>query len=46
MTALKNAVRHHLAGDNADIPHLFTPLGRAYLAQLTLAEGRAASLGA
>jgi transposase len=38
MTALKNAVRHHLAGDNADIPHLFTPLGRAYLAQLTLAE--------
>ncbi len=33
---MKNKVRHILANYNADIPELFTPKGRTYLAELQL----------
>jgi transposase len=38
ITAVKNALRHVLAGYNADVPRLFTAQGRQYLAQLTLSD--------
>jgi transposase len=38
ITSVKNALRHVLAGYNADVPRLFTRQGRAYLAQMTLSD--------
>ena len=42
ITSVKNKVRHILANYNADIPELFTPKGRTYLAELQLRRPRAA----
>ena len=38
ITSVKNKVRHILANYNADIPELFTPKGRTYLAELVLSD--------
>ena len=38
ITSAKNKVRHILANYNADIPDLFTPKGRTYLAELQLTD--------
>jgi hypothetical protein len=38
ITSTKNALRHLLAGYNADVRRLFTRSGREYLAQLELAD--------
>ena len=38
ITSVKNKLRHILANYNADIPELFTPKGRTYLAELQLCD--------
>lgn len=38
ITSVKNKLRHILANYNADRPELFTPKGRAYLAELQLTD--------
>lgn len=38
ITSVKNALRHVLAGYNADVRGLFTQAGRTYLAQLELSD--------